>query len=165
MPIDGIKQPDFLEIDVGLRLRKYDGIYEFALPWYQDLDTVYLVDGIREPYDMEKLERMYNYLNVHGELYFIEIIEGDHFIPIGDVTFWQSDMPIVIGNAQYRGMGIGKRVVAKLIERGRTLGYSSLYVNEIYSYNLSSQKIFKSLGFMEYEQTSDGFRYQLNLAK
>ncbi len=165
MPIDGIKQPDFLEIDVGLRLRKYDGIYEFALPWYQDLDTVYLVDGIREPYDMEKLERMYNYLNVHGELYFIEIIEGDRFIPIGDVTFWQSDMPIVIGNAQYRGMGIGKRVVAKLIERGRTLGYSSLYVNEIYSYNLSSQKIFKSLGFMEYEQTSDGFRYQLNLAK
>ncbi len=165
MPIDGIKQPDFLEIDVGLRLRKYDGIYEFALPWYQDLDTVYLVDGIREPYDMEKLERMYNYLNVHGELYFIEIIEGDHFIPIGDVTFWQSDMPIVIGNAQYRGMGIGKRVVAKLIERGRTLGYSSLYVNEIYSYNLSSQKIFKSLGFMEYEQTPDGFRYQLNLAK
>lgn len=165
MPIDGIKQPDFLEIDVGLRLRKYDGIYEFALPWYQDLDTVYLVDGIREPYDMEKLERMYNYLNVHGELYFIEIIEGDRFIPIGDVTFWQSDMPIVIGNAQYRGMGIGKRVVAKLIERGRTLCYSSLYVNEIYSYNLSSQKIFKSLGFMEYEQTSDGFRYQLNLAK
>ncbi len=165
MPIDGIKQPDFLEIDVGLRLRKYDGIYEFALPWYQDLDTVSLVDGIREPYDMEKLERMYNYLNVHGELYFIEIIEGDRFIPIGDVTFWQSDMPIVIGNAQYRGMGIGKRVVAKLIERGRTLGYSSLYVNEIYSYNLSSQKIFKSLGFMEYEQTSDGFRYQLNLAK
>lgn len=165
MPIDGIKQPDFLEIDTGLRLRKYDGIYEFALPWYQDLDTVYLVDGIREPYDMEKLERMYNYLNVHGELYFIEIIEGDRFIPIGDVTFWQSDMPIVIGNAQYRGMGIGKRVVAKLIQRGRTLGYSSLYVNEIYSYNLSSQKIFKSLGFMEYEQTPDGFRYQLNLAK
>lgn len=87
MPIDGIKQPDFLEIDAGLRLRKYDGIYEFALPWYQDLDTVSLVDGIREPYDMEKLERMYNYLNVHGELYFIEIIEGDRFIPIGDVTF------------------------------------------------------------------------------
>lgn len=163
MPIDGIKQPDILMIDSGLRLRKYDGIYDFALSWYQDLDTIYLVDGVKEAYDMKKLHCMYEYLNTHGELYFIEAFENNCFSPIGDVTFWQSDMPIVIGDKQHRGIGIGKKVVAKLIERGKSLGYPSLYINEIYKYNISSQKLFESLGFVEYEQTPDGFRYKLEL--
>lgn len=163
MTINNIKQPDIIEIDSGLRLRKYDGIHNFAFTWYQDLDTVYLVDGEREAYDMEKLQLMYEYLNTHGELYFIEALENDEFIPIGDVTFWQSDMPIVIGDIRYRGMGIGKKVVAKLIERGKSLGYSTLYINEIYKHNIASQNLFKGLGFEEYEETPDGFRYKLVL--
>lgn len=165
MPINGIKQPDVIEIDSGLRLRKYDGIYDFALSWYRDLDTVYLVDGAKEAYDIEKLHCMYEYLNTHGELYFIEVFENNCFTPIGDVTFWQSDMPIVIGDTRYRGMEVGKKVVAKLIERGKSLAYPCLYINEIYKYNIASQKLFTSLGFVEYEQTSDGFRYKLELNK
>ena len=52
MAIQGIDQPTVIQIDESLRLRKYDGVYDFALAWYQDLDTVWLVDGNRNPYTM-----------------------------------------------------------------------------------------------------------------
>lgn len=165
MPIANVQQPDVLIIDSELRLRRYDNHCEFALSWYQNIDTVYLMDGIKQPYDFEKLRSMYQYLDAHGELYFIEVLEDNHFIPIGDVTFWQSDMPIVIGDERYRKRGIARKVIAKLIERGKQLGYSTLLVNEIYHYNISSQKVFESMGFVAYGKTANGFRYQLDLAE
>lgn len=55
MAIPGVQQPDLLPIGQGLRLRKYDGVYAFALPWYQDEDLLFLVDGKRTPYTLEKL--------------------------------------------------------------------------------------------------------------
>ena len=103
MAIPGVEQPDILEITPELRLRKYDGGFDFALPWYQDVEMVYLVDGKRHTYTLETLAAMYSYLNDMGELYFIEILSEGGVIPIGDVTFWQDDMPIVIGVADYRG--------------------------------------------------------------
>lgn len=108
MPITGVKQPEILQIEDDLRLRKFDGIYNFAFEWYQDEDTVYLVDGVRKKYSQETLKCMYEYLDKQGELYFIEVLKGDTFKPIGDVTFWQMDMPIVIGDKAYRGKGIAK---------------------------------------------------------
>ena len=47
MPIGGVEQPDFIIVDDTVRLRKFDGIYGFALEWYQDPETVWLVDGIK----------------------------------------------------------------------------------------------------------------------
>ena len=40
MPIKGIEQPEYIEIDKEIRLRKFDGKYDFAFEWYQDIDTV-----------------------------------------------------------------------------------------------------------------------------
>ena len=71
-------------------------------------------EGVSEPYTCEKLTNMYRYLNDKGELYFIEVREAGEWKPIGDVTFWQEDMPIVIGDARYRGRGIGRRYVLEL---------------------------------------------------
>ena len=71
MPIQGIAQPAVIQIRQGLRLTAYDGKYDFAYDWYQDEETIYLVDGIREPYAHQKLKQMYEYLNSQGELYFI----------------------------------------------------------------------------------------------
>ena len=85
MAIQGIEQPALIRIDESLRLRKYDGVYDFALAWYQDEETVYLVDGKREPYTMSRLKGMYEYLNNVGELYFIEALVNDTYKPIGDV--------------------------------------------------------------------------------
>jgi len=74
MPIQGIEQPELIPVDENIRLRKYDGVHDFALVWYQDPEVVWLVDGVRTPYDAEKLGRMYRYLNQQGELYWIEAL-------------------------------------------------------------------------------------------
>lgn len=163
MPINGIPQPDILQIDDTLRLKKFNLPCDFALPWYQDPETLYLVDGNRTPYTLEKLHQMYAYLNNKGELYFIEALAKGHWQPVGDVTFWQEDMPIVIGDKAYRHQGIGQRVVGALISRAKTLGFKALGVAEIYHYNRPSQKLFEGLGFQKTEETQEGQSYCLIL--
>ena len=163
MPIEGIVQPEILPVSETIRLRRYDGRHDFALAWYQDIETVYLVDGVRQPYDAEKLARMYAYLDRHGELYWIEQLRGGEFMPIGDVTLWQDDMPIVIGDRACRGMGIGRQVVLTLIARGRQLGYSALHVQEIYRWNEGSRRLFTSCGFVQTGDTDNGHSYSLAL--
>lgn len=160
MPIPGIEQPEIINISNRLRLRKFDNKYYFALDWYQDEETVKLVDGLNAKiYDYETLKRMYECLNNIGELYFIEILENDEFIPIGDVTFCKDDMPIVIGDKKYRGKGIGKEVIEALIQRAKNLGYHELEVREIYNYNIASQKLFESCGFRKAKPTNNGYSY------
>lgn len=163
MAIQGIEQPAVIQIDESLRLRKFDGEYGFALAWYQDLDTVWLVDGDRIPYTPELLTKMYTWLNNAGELYFIEALENNAYKPIGDVTFWQEDMPIVIGDPNYRGKGLGRKIISALVNRGRELGYSRVGVDEIYDWNEGSRKCFESIGFTAYEKTEKGARYTLTL--
>ena len=161
--IQGIEQPEIIQIDNTLRLRKYDGVHDFAEEWYLDEETVYLVDGKREPYTIERLGGMYRYLNNAGELYFIEVFENGTYKPIGDVTFWQEDMPIVIGDPAYRGKGIGRKVIAVLAERGKELGYRYLEIGEIYDWNEGSRRCFESVGFKAYEKTDKGAKYKLTL--
>lgn len=163
MAIQGIEQPESIQIDASLRLRKFDGKYDFALMWYQDTELVYLVDGKKTAYTRERLEKMYHYLNDMGELYFIEVLEDGSYKPIGDVTFWKEDMPIVIGEPAYRGKGIGRKVITALVNRGRELGYDKLYVAEIYAYNEGSKRCFEGAGFHPYEKTENGARYVMYL--
>lgn len=165
MAISGIVQPEVMQITGELRLRKYDGIYDFAFDWYQDEETVYLVDGVKKPYSRETLTCMYEYLNKQGELYFIEVLEDGAYRPIGDVCFWKDDMPIVIGEKSYRGKGIAAKVIAALIERGKTLGYDTLQVSEIYDFNIASRKCFEKMGFEAYEKTEKGNRFLLKIGK
>lgn len=165
MAIQGIEQPALIQIDESLRLRKYDGMHDFALEWYLDEETVYLVDGKRDPYTMERLGGMYRYLDNAGELYFIEVLENGTYKPIGDVTFWQEDMPIVIGDPNYRRKGIGRKVILALIQRGRDLGYDHLCVEEIYEWNDGSKRCFESVGFHAYEKTDKGSKYRLTFDK
>lgn len=72
-------------------------------------------------------------------------------------------MPIVIGRKDLHGRGIGKRVVHSLIERAREIGYSEIYVQEIYDFNLASQKMFEGCGFRRMEKTEKGWRYVCRL--
>lgn len=164
MPIKDINQPEIINIDSNLRLKKFDNKFSFAFDWYQDEDTVKLVDGLNaKKYDFNTLKSMYQYLNNVGELYFIEILENNEFIPIGDVTFWKDDMPIVIGDKNYRNKGIGKKVIEALIGRAKELGYQEIKVREIYTYNIASQRLFESVGFKKSGNTANGFSYTLSI--
>ena len=163
MPIAGISQPEVLPVGEGLRLRRYDGQHGFALAWYQDAEVVYLVDGVREPYTPEKLARMYAYLDAQGELYWIEAEENGAWRPIGDVTFWQEDMPMVIGEKAWRGRGVGRKVIAALVQRGRELGYQQLRVGEIYDWNAPSRRCYEAAGFRACGKTDKGSAYGMAL--
>ena len=57
-----------LQIDNALRLVPYYKVNhcEEAFAWYQDMNLVYLVDGVKRPYSQETLEAMYSYLDQHG---------------------------------------------------------------------------------------------------
>lgn len=158
-------QPEILCIDKTCRLRRIDKIRPESRVWYSDPETVWLVDGVRAPYDEEKLSRMYSYLDRHYELYYIELDSPDGFRPIGDVAFGEDDLPIVIGDPACRRRGIGKKVVKRLIARGQELGYNTLHVKEIYDYNTASRALFESCGFHEYEKTKNGSRFRLELGK
>ena len=163
MAIQGVEQPTNIQIDDSLRLRRYDGTADFALPWYQDEALVYLVDGVKKTYDRETLYGMYGYLDQHGELYFIEALENGAWMPIGDVTLSQNDIPIVIGEAAYRARGIGRQVILSLMDRGRELGFDRLGVREIYDFNTASIRCFTACGFVPVEKKEQGWRYEAKL--
>lgn len=160
-----IDKPKVINIDNTLRLRSFDYKYSFAFKWYQNLELVKLVDGPNATtYTYSKLRNMYEYLNNKGELYFIEILQGDIYYPIGDVALCKDNLPIVIGDYKYQKKGIGKKVLLSLISRAKELDFKSLNV-EIYDYNTLSQNLFKSVGFKEYKETEYGSCYKLCLDK
>ena len=74
-----------IQIDDSLRLVPYflADHHDAALAWYQDVDLVELVDGIRIPYSSEKLNAMYSYLESHGDLFWIEFRERESGFQLG----------------------------------------------------------------------------------
>ena len=163
MPIENIEQPEVLPVSDSLRLRKYDGKHDFALAWYLDPETVWLVDGDKEPYTPELLSKMYTHQDTHGELYFIEARENGSWKPIGDVCLSLDDFAIVIGEKDFRGKGVGRAVLSVLIDRARALGWKQVRVGDVYDFNDGSRRMFTSLGFQKEAKTGKGHSYILPL--
>lgn len=163
MAIEGVEQVAVLEIDNQIRLRRYDGIHDFAFEWHQDLELVWLIDGDQERYSQDLLDRMYDYLSKNGECYFIEIFEDDQFIPIGDVTLFADDFAIAIGDKRYWKKGIGTKVLHRMIERARDVGLEEILVEEIYDWNTGSRKLFEKCGFEAVEKKKKGWSYRLTV--
>lgn len=160
--LEKVVDKDLINIESGLRLNRFKEIYEPSFLWYQDVKTVYMTDGVKEPYDLETLHCMYNYLNKNGELYYIEVFKDGEFEPIGDACFSEDSMSIVIGDKSYRGCGIGRKVISALIKLAKEKGLKELKV-EIYDWNIASKRCFLSLGFNEEEKTEKGYRYILKM--
>ena len=154
-----------IQINSSLRLLPYflADHRDVALTWYQDVDLVELVDGVRSPYNVEKLNAMYSYLEKHGDLFWIEFREKGEWLPIGDVTLSQENLPIVIGNPTYQHQGLGRKVLKALIDLARQRGWTELKVQEIYTFNPISRRCFESLGFVESRRTESGVGFLLKL--
>ena len=153
-------QPDFLPIEEGLRLVTVSGDHAFALRWYQNPDIVRMLDKYEDnEYDLIGIEWMYRFLARVGEVYFIES-EG---LLIGDVAMSPDDFNIMIGLPEYRGRGIGKKVIERMKERARELGYSKIAVKEIYDFNLPSIACFTKCGFKRGGKTKDGHAYSFKV--
>ena len=118
MALKEFVQPEIIDINESLRLRKYDGHYELFLPGYQN-PVVYqnsegIFDESRIP-NLDYVKGMCTYLAKVGELYYIEAKENGTYIPIGDVTVKDENPPIAIWVDTYRGKGIGKLVMQAMI--------------------------------------------------
>lgn len=165
MPLNNIEQPQFIRIRDDLRLRKYDGHYELFLPGYQDPCVYQNSEGIFDESKMPTLDyvkRMCTYLAKVGELYYIEVKEGDTFLPVGDVTIKDENPPIAIWKTAYRGKGIGKLVMQTVISRLNELGYDRIQGSTVYQWNVASQKLHEGLGFVRVKEDENEIVYDLS---
>ena len=166
MPIKNIEQPAVIEIDDDIRLLKYNGDYDIALIGYQD-PYVYqnsegIFDDTKKP-DINYIKGMFEWLNNNGELYYIQIREGQDFISIGDVTIKDVNPPIAIWYRKYRGIGIGTKVMKIVIKRLKELGYEKITGTTVYKWNESSQRMHEKLGFVKVDENEDEYIYELPL--
>ena len=166
MPIKNIEQSAVIEIDDDIRLLKYNGDYDIALIGYQD-PYVYqnsegIFDDTKKP-DINYIKGMFEWLNNNGELYYIQIREGQDFISIGDVTIKDVNPPIAIWYGKYRGIGIGTKVMKIVIKRLKELGYEKITGTTIYKWNESSQRMHEKLGFVKVDENEDEYIYELLL--
>lgn len=106
---------------------------------------------------------MYHYLDSVGELYFIEILVDGSYQAIGDITVKAVNPPIVIGDSNYRGKGIGKKVMQAMIARAKELNFEKICDSEVYDYNLESIKLHESLGFKPTGKKDNTWFYELKL--
>ena len=118
-------------IDNELRLIPYYRNDEASLPWYQDLDVCKQVDN-----------RMYDYLTVHGDCYYIEY-KG---VLVGDVSLRENSEIAVVVCKEYQNQHIGRRCVLEMLKLAREKGMEQVKAN-IYSFNGQSQRMFQSVGF------------------
>lgn len=146
--------PELLPVDDELRLRAFagDADVDLAWPWYRDPETVALVDGPGSPtYARDRVAAMYEALSAQGEVYLIERrTPGGVWEAVGDVTLAPDTMPIVVAPA-WRGQGIGRRVLLRLVDRARVLGWDELRVREVMPGNKASRRLFVGLGFVPWD--------------
>lgn len=129
-------------IDREIRLIPYYRNDEVSLPWYQDLDVCKQVDNREEPYDLELLHGMYDYLCAHGECFYIEY-KG---VLVGDVSLRDNSEIAIVVCKEYQNHHIGRRCVTDMLKLAREKGMCKVKAN-IYSFNEQSQRMFQSVGF------------------
>lgn len=100
-----------------------------SLPWYQDLDVCKQVDQRNEPYDLELLHNMYEYLSSHGECYYVEY-QG---ILVGDVSLRDDGEVAIVICKEYQNRHIGRRCISEMVKLAAEKGMAAITAN-IYSF-------------------------------
>lgn len=134
-------------VDDEIVLVPYYPNYKTTLAWYQDLDLCKQVDNRDTVYDLELLKRMYQYLNKHGELFYIKYKNR----LCGDVCLQPSGEVNIVISKPFQNKHIGRRVIGELIRLARETDIPELHA-EIYAFNRQSQKMFESIGFVKVDE-------------
>lgn len=141
-------------IDDEIKLVPYYPNYAASLKWYQNVELCKQVDNRDAVYDLDRLKRMYKYLNQHGDLFYIKYRSR----LCGDVCLQPSGEINIVIAKPFQNKHIGRRVIKEIIRLAKEKDMQELYA-EIYTFNTQSQKMFQSLGF----QKVDKERYTLTL--
>ena len=134
-------------IDKEIKLFPYYRNDEVSLLWYQDLDVCKQVDNRDEPYDLELLHCMYDYLSSNGDCYYIEY-EGKL---VGNVSLRDNGEIAIVVCKEYQNRYIGRRCVLDILKLAKEKEISKVKAN-IYSFNKQSQIMFQSIGFVKTEE-------------
>lgn len=154
--IQNAEQPKQIMIHENLQLVKYYPYYKRTLPWYQDPVLCRQVDNQEQPYDLEKLKRMYRYLSKNGECYYIKYRENGRWHLVGDISLCGGAIAIVICR-EYQNRHIGRSAVSGILKRAGQLGLGQVEA-VIYSFNGQSRKAFLSAGFCQVEKEKYVYR-------
>ncbi len=134
-------------IDKEIKLVPYYRNDEVSLPWYQDLDVCKQVDNRDEPYDLELLHCMYDYLSCNRDCYYIEY----ECKLVGDVSLRDNGEIAIVVCKEYQNRHIGRRCVLDMLKLAKEKGMSKVKAN-IYFFNKQSRTIFQSIGFVKTEE-------------
>ena len=141
-------------VDSEIRLVSYYRNDEASLPWYQDPEVCRKVDNREEPYDMDRLHRMYDFLCSHGECYYIEY-KGKL---VGDVSLRDDAEIAIVVCKEFQNRHIGRCCAREMLKLASEEGMAFVKAN-IYSFNLQSRRMFESVGF--YQTGEEWYRYDL----
>ncbi len=131
-------------IDENIRLIPYYRNDEVSLLWYQDPDICKQVDNRDEPYDIQLLHNMYDYLCENGDCYYIEY----NGALIGDVSLRNNSEAAIVICKEYQNRHIGRKCIEEMIKLAKEKGMAAVIAN-IYSFNLQSQRMFEAIGFVK----------------
>jgi RimJ/RimL family protein N-acetyltransferase len=134
-------------VDKDITLIPYYRNDEVSLQWYQDLDVCKQVDNRDEPYDLELLHRMYDYLCLNGNCYYIEY-QG---ALVGDISLRDNSEIAIVVCKEYQNQHIGRRCVKEMIKLAGEKGMKSVRAN-IYAFNEQSRKMFEAIGFIKTDE-------------
>ena len=129
-------------IDKDITLLPYYPNAEVSLAWYQDPDVCKQVDNIDHVYDLDLLNRMYDFLSTHGDCYYIEY-QGKL---VGDITLRDNSELAIVICKEYQNQHIGRRCIKDMLDLAKEKGLKEVKAN-IYSFNTQSRKVFESVGF------------------
>ena len=141
-------------IDNEITLIPYYRNDEVSLPWYQDLDVCKQVDNRDEPYTLELLHCMYDFLSTHGDCFYIEY-KG---VLVGDVSLRDNAEVAIVICKEYQNRHIGRRCVLDMLALAREKSMKTVKAN-IYCFNKQSQMMFQSVGFEKTEE--EWYEYRL----
>ncbi|MBQ6407636.1 MAG: GNAT family N-acetyltransferase [Butyrivibrio sp.] len=119
-------------IDEELKLIPYYRNDEDSLPWYQDLDVCKQVDNRDEPYDLDLLHAMYDYLSSHGDCYYIEY-KGTL---VGDVSLRDNAEVAIVVCKEYQNQHIGRRCVEDMLKLAKEKGMDTVKANIYEEYDV-----------------------------
>lgn len=129
-------------VDEDIRLIPYYKNNDVAIKWYQDKDVCKQVDDIDFVYDLDRLNRMYDYLTKRGDVYYIEYKSA----LVGDVSLKDDGEIAIVISKENQNRGIGRRVIRKILDLAKDKGMAEVKAC-IYPFNKQSQRVFTLVGF------------------
>lgn len=134
-------------VNENIKLVPYFENYETTLKWYKDKDVCKQVDNIDYVYDIDRLQKMYNYLNTHGNLYYIEYKNE----LVGDISLTDDNEITIVVCKEFQNKHIGRNCVKKILELSKENGLKSVTAS-IYAFNHQSRKMFEAVGFKQIDE-------------